>query len=163
MTWVFPAFLVATVLHMVEEYAFPGGFMDMTPAPPAGAGVKRLNPRFAPLITTPFAVIVNGLQLVLCVCAILVGSSYPAFSLSIASLVFINGWVHIGACFRVKGYAPGAITGAFLYLPLGFYAYYAFSESGHLSLAQAAISGILGIIFQLVPIAYFALGTMRRA
>lgn len=154
MTWIFPAFFFASVLHVVEEYALPGGFMDL---------MRRLNPRFAPLVTTPMAIIVNGLQLILCILAILVGSGMLAFSLSIASLVFINGWVHIGACIRIRGYAPGVVTGALLYIPLGILAYYVFAESGQLTLAQAAISAILGLLFQFVPIAYFVLSSLRRA
>ncbi len=56
MDWIFIAFLIASLFHMGEEYVFPGGFTRL---------MKRLNPPFAPLITTPFAVIMNGLQLIL--------------------------------------------------------------------------------------------------
>jgi len=41
---------------MVEEYLFPGGFMEFT---------QRLNPGISSLITTRFAVIFNSLQIVL--------------------------------------------------------------------------------------------------
>lgn len=52
--WILIAFLAASLLHMGEEYFYPGGFMDI---------MKRLNLRFAPLITVPMAVIINSLQL----------------------------------------------------------------------------------------------------
>jgi hypothetical protein len=59
MEWIFGAFLIASVLHMGEEYFYPGGFMDI---------MKRINPKFAPLVTAPIPVIINGLQLLLCNC-----------------------------------------------------------------------------------------------
>ncbi len=59
--WIFWAFLGASVLHMTEEYFWPGGFMQL---------LKRMNPRFAPLVTVRMAVILNGMQLLLCGMAI---------------------------------------------------------------------------------------------
>jgi hypothetical protein len=58
MDWVFAAFLAVSLLHMGEEYIYPGSFMDL---------MKRLNPRFAPRVTVRFAVIINSLQLLLCI------------------------------------------------------------------------------------------------
>ncbi len=153
MDLIFPAFLVASALHMIEEYALPGGLTNL---------LKRLNPQFASLVTARMAIVVNGLQLVLCIIVILVGTSSLAFSLSIASLVFINGLAHIGACVRVKGYAPGAVTGTLIYLPLASYAYYLFAASGQLTLAQAVVSGILGVLYQAMPLGYFFLGSVMR-
>jgi len=155
MDWIFGAFLVVSMIHMVEEYAFPGGFLDM---------MKRLNPRFAPLVTVPMAVIINGLQLLLCVVAIVVGENVLTFSMSVAALLFINGLMHIMGCVRVKGYAPGVITGVLLYIPLSVYAYYLFITSGQLTLNGVIVTGVLGLLYQAVPISYFVLASaMRRA
>jgi len=110
---IFSAFLAVSIFHMGEEYFYPGGFMDV---------MKRLNPRFAPLVTAPMAIVINGLQLSLCVVAIVVGEKVLVFSMSVAGLLFINGLMHIIGCIRVKGYAPGVITGALLYVPLSVYA-----------------------------------------
>jgi hypothetical protein len=152
---VFIAILIASMIHMAEEYVYPGGLPDFS---------KRLNPRFAPLVTPLMAVIVNGLQLLLCLAAIIVGSKLLAFSLSVASLLFINGWIHIFGCIKVRGYVPGAISGALLYLPLSVYAYYHFGSSGQLTLAGGAISGLLGVVYQTVPISYLALASaIKRA
>jgi hypothetical protein len=153
MDWIFGAFLVASIIHMVEEYAFPGGFMEM---------MKRLNAKFAPFVTAPIAVIINGLQLLLCLVAILVGRNLLAFSLSVASLLFLNGVMHIMGCIRVKGYAPGVITGVMLYMPLSVYAYYHFSGSGQLTLGAGMVSGLLGLLYQAVPPSYFVLASAKR-
>lgn len=154
MEWAFGAFLIASLLHMGEEYIYPGGFMDL---------MKRLNPRFAPLITVEFAVIINGLQILLCLIALMVGRDLLAFSLSVAGLLFINGLIHIIASIRLKGYAPGAITGLVLYLPLSVYAYYFFGHAGQLTVREGITSGLLGLLYQAVPIGYLALsGGIRQ-
>lgn len=153
MDWVFGGFLIASMLHMVEEYFYPGGFMDIQ---------KRLNPRFAPFVTVPMAVIVNGLQLLLCVLVIILGRSMLTFSMSAAALLSINGVVHVLASIRIKGYVPGVITGLALYLPLALYAYYRFINSGELALDQVLITLALGLLYQAVPIAYLAMASVTR-
>lgn len=81
MNWIFILFLIATILHIFEEYIYPGGFANE---------IKTVNPKFAPTITLPSIVIINGLQLLLCVIVIFVGKSNLSFSLSVAGLLFIN-------------------------------------------------------------------------
>ena len=155
MEWMFIAFLVVSMLHMGEEYFFPGGFMDL---------IKRLNPRFAPLVTLPMAVVINGLELLLCLVAIAIGKNALAFSMSVAALLFINGFVHIAGCVRVKGYVPGVITGVILFLPLSIYAYYLCIGSGQLTLRGVILSAVLGSIYHAVPISYFLVASaIRRA
>lgn len=150
MDWVFAAFFGASILHMTEEYFYPGGFMDV---------MKRLNPRFAPFVTVPMSVVINGLQLVLCILAIVVGSKFLIFSMSVAGLLFLNALVHILGCIRVRGYAPGVITGLLLYLPLSTYAYYLFITSGQLTPSQLLATGLLGLMYQAVPLGYLVLAS----
>ncbi len=106
------------------------------------------------------AVIIDELQLLLCIFAIIVSSRLLALSLSIGSLGVINSLAHIGACVHVRRYALGVISGTLPYFPLGSYAFYTFAASGQLTLAQTAVSVILGMLFLLVPIAYFFLGSL---
>ncbi|MCX6006525.1 MAG: HXXEE domain-containing protein [Chloroflexi bacterium] len=146
MTWIFAGFLIASILHMVEEYFFPGGFMTV---------MKRMNPDFAPFVNVPMAVVINGLQLVLCIIVIFVGRSNLAFSLSAASLLFINGLAHLGGSIRLKGYVPGVVTGSVLYLPLSIYAFYYFTASGELNVLDTVTAAWLGMLYQIVPLVYF--------
>jgi hypothetical protein len=146
MSWIFVGFLIASMLHMVEEFFFPGGFMPV---------MKRMNPAIAPFVNVPAAIVINGLQLMLCVIVIFVGRSNLAFSLSAAALIFINGLMHIGSVVRLKGYAPGVITGSLIYIPLSVYAFYYFATSGELKLNDAFIAAALGVAYQLVPLCYF--------
>ena len=154
MTWIYIAFLLVSMAHMAEEYLYPGGFMDF---------MKRLNPRFKPVITTRMAVIVNGLQLLLCVALIVMGRHTLVFGLSVATLLLVNGLVHIGGCFRIRGYAPGVFTGALFYLPLSLYAWRVGISSGQLTVMGMLASVLLGLLYQAVPIGYLALAsTIRR-
>lgn len=153
MGWIFSAFLIVSLLHMGEEYFFPGGFSDL---------MKRMNPRFAPYVTGRMAVAMNGLQLALCVLAMLVGEKALIFSLSVAGLIYINAWVHVLAAFRVRGYAPGVVTGVLLYLPLASFAYGVFLSSGALSLGQALVTVLLGIAYQALPMAYLTAASARK-
>jgi len=153
MDWIFGAFLAVSMIHMVEEYFYPGGFMDV---------MKRLNPKFAPLVTAPVAAVINSLQLLLCVVAIVVGRNVLAFSMSVASLLLINSLMHIMGCIIVRGYAPGVITGILLYMPLSVYAYYLFFSSGQLTANEFIVTGILGALYQIVPMSYFGLASAVR-
>ena len=155
MQWIIGAFFIVSAIHMGEEYFYPGGFMDV---------MKRLNPKFAPLVTVPMAVIVNGLQLLLCIVAVLVWKNALIFSMSVAGLLFINGLTHLLGSLRMKGYVPGVITGLLLYMPLSIYAYHLFIDSGQLTLNGVVVTGVLGLLYQLVPIGYFAVASaVRRA
>jgi len=81
MQWIFWAFVGAAVIHVVEEFWYPGGFLE---------AVKGLNPRIASLVTLKAAIIINGLFLLLCVTGAVVGRRSIVLGLSIASLLFFN-------------------------------------------------------------------------
>ena len=153
MGWVFTAFLIVSILHMGEEYLYPGGFMDFT---------KRLNPGIAEYITIRFAVIINALQIVLCLVALAVWKTALVFAMSVAGLLFFNGLVHLAAGIRTKGYVPGVGTGVLLYLPISLYAYVSFCMLGQLSLAGVIASALLGILYHGIPVGYLALSKVLR-
>jgi hypothetical protein len=148
--WIFPAFLAASILHMVEEFFFPGGFIKT---------MQKMNPRFGRFATIPAAAVINGLQILLCVAVILIGRGNLAFSLSVAVLLFINGLMHIGAAARLKGYAPGVLTGLVFYLPLSIFSFYYFLSTGDLKGNDIAVAAGLGILYQVVPLGYFLVMT----
>jgi len=153
MNWIFQAFVGAALLHVFEEYFYPGGFPNF---------MKRSSPAFAPFITTNFAIIINGLFLVLCILGAILGRDAPVFSLSIASLLVSNGLIHLAGSLRARRYAPGLVSGLLLYIPLGITAYVLFLGSGQVSIAQVLLSALLGLAYQLVPIGYLGLASLIR-
>ena len=153
MRWIFWAILGAAALHVVEEYFFPGGFME---------AMRGFQPKYARFITTRFALIINGLFLILCLAGVLVSGSAPTFSLSVAAVAGLNGLIHIGAAVRSRGYAPGVVTGVVLYLPLAAFAFILAGRSGNLSLRSGLTAILLGLAFQAVPLAYLGLSRLFR-
>ena len=153
MNQIFFVILAAAVLHVFEEYAWPGGFP---------AFMRRMAPRFAPAVTTPFAVVINGAFLLLCAIATLIGPAASVFGLSVAALLIVNGLTHIGSALRAGRYAPGLVTGVLLYLPLGAYAFYAALTSGWVSPRQALTAGLLGLAYAAVPVVWLGLAVWVR-
>jgi hypothetical protein len=147
MSWIYWVIVVAALVHVIEEYFYPGGFLNV---------VKRLSPRCAAGFTMPFAVVFNGLFILLCVAgALLVGKS-PFFSLSVAGLLGINALVHTLAAVRVRGYAAGLVSSWLLYVPLAVIAYVQAGVSGRFTTAQLLGSLVFGAVFNALPVAYLA-------
>lgn len=142
MIWIYDGFLIAAILHVLEEFILPGGFLVF---------MKKMSPKFAPFATPAFAIVINGLFLLLCGVGVFIGRNVPVFGLSIAALVGINGLIHLGGAVRNRGYAPGLVTGGLLYLPLAVIAYVGVLGSGQLSIGQGIGAFFLGAAFQLVP------------
>jgi hypothetical protein len=153
MDWIFQACVVAAALHVFEEYFYPGGFPDF---------MKSSVAAFAPFITTNFALLINGLFLVLCLLGAIVGTDALVFSLSIAGLLIFNGLTHLLGSLRARRYAPGLVSGLLLYLPLGITAYVLFLRSSQVSVPQALFSALLGLAYQFVPITFSGLASLAR-
>jgi hypothetical protein len=153
MDWIFWAFLGASVLHVTEEYGYPGGFL---------AGLREASPAFAPAATARFAFVINALFLALCVVAALVGARCLWLGLSIAALMLWNTLLHLGTSLKLRRYMPGTVTAVALYIPLGLFAYERFLASGRLDPTALAVSIALGLAWNLVPIGYLALARKHR-
>lgn len=146
MKWIFVAFFIASLLHMGEEFFYPGGFLET---------IRRLNSKIAPAVNRSAAIIINSLQLLSCIVVMAIGKNALVFSMSVAALLFINGVIHVLACIKTTGYVPGVITGVLLYVPLSTFSYYHFVSSGQLSANGIALSCMLGMLYQAVPVIYF--------
>jgi hypothetical protein len=151
--WIFWAIAAAGALHIVEEHAWPGGFLQ---------ALQRVNPWLAPGATAGFAVVINSLFMLLCVVCALVGSSWLVFTLSAASLVFWNALLHVGSTIKLRHYMPGTVTALVLYVPLALFAYLAFYGAGRVTADEVLLSALLGLAWNLVPVGYLALRRLAR-
>ena len=147
MNWIFWTMPGAAVIHVIEEFFYPGGFIDV---------MRRMNPKLARFVTIPVAIIINGAFLVLCVLGAIVGTTVPVFSLSVAVLIGLNGLIHLISTLKTRQYVPGLISGLLLYMPIAVYLYHGFIVSGQLTLLQGILSGVLALLYQAVPIAYLS-------
>ena len=135
---------ISAILHVGEEYFYPGGFLEF--------GRKNV-PKLKQRITVKMAVIVNGLFLLLCAAGVLLAEDYPEFALSIAGLVLVNGLLHIFSSILIRSYAPGLITSILLYLPISIYIF----ASNNFSSGEIIIFISYGILYHLaVPLFLFS-------
>ena len=121
----------AISVHFIEEYAmnFPGWalrFFSM------------------PITSEDFHLVNASVSLYAIACAA-VGWRVPAFSLTIAALLGLNGVFHAGASFIVGGYSPGAISGVVLFLPVAAAMYRDAFRAGVLSRRALLISLSAGV------------------
>lgn len=103
--------LLAILLHLGEEFVWPGGFVEW---------YRRYPPGFRADVSTRFIMIINAVFVAFALTPPLDGPSPRAWAswLVLACIAGVNGLFHIVATIRGRSYAPGVITGALLYLPL---------------------------------------------
>jgi hypothetical protein len=140
MNWLPWAPLVAAILHMCEEFVYPGGFPDWYRR-------YRVN---ASRITSRFLVIINSLLLIACVDIGILGrtSAGVVYWLTISALLCCNGIWHAWASHRSRSYSPGVVTGVIIYLPLAVYGYSHFLRSQTVSVGTALIAILIGGSYQ---------------
>jgi hypothetical protein len=136
MEWIFWAIVGAAVIHVAEEYL--------------GNWVGWVQ-RFAPRVTLAQFVVVNAAFVALCIAGAVVGVSNLVFSLSVASLIFVNALIHLAPTINMRRYSPGAASALVLYVPLAVYAYYLAARSGRLTLVDGVRATLLGMLWMALP------------
>lgn len=134
---------IAALLHVLEEFVWPGGFL---------AWHRRYRPDMASSITARFALIANavllGATMVVGWCGTSWGRSASLW-LTLAALLAGNAVFHLLGSWRMRGYSPGVVTATVLYLPLCVRGYAYFMSTGRISLGDAMFSFALGGSYQL--------------
>jgi len=136
--WLLP---LIVLLHIVEEFLFPGGFRRW---------YQSYRPEIASSLTVRFLVTINVILIVVSILPILMGTTpyAVAFWLTIVAILFSNALFHIMAGINAKAYNPGLISSLLLYLPLSIFGYWYFVSTAQASLETAGISFILGASYQ---------------
>jgi len=134
--WLPWAPLAAALLHITEEFVYPGGF-------PVWYRRYRKDPS---KITSRFLVIVNGALLIACLNVVQLGLTPPGAVgwLAIMTLLCSNGIWHVWASIKSRSYSPGVVTGMVVYIPLVIYGYVHFLRAGLVSGLTAAVAGMVG-------------------
>ena|SRR5215831_17423875 len=134
--------LVAAMLHIVEEFFYPGGFADWD---------RAYRPEYSKSITSRFHIIINGLLLVLCydVGALASKPVGPGVWLTVMTLLFTNAVWHVRGALHTRRYSPGMITGTLLYVPLTVLGYLHFLSSGQISISAALLAFAIGASYHL--------------
>jgi len=153
-SWLWWAPLGAAVLHIGEEFIYPGGFASWD---------RNYRSSIQTSITPRLHFVVNALLLGACVSvglsgmpdgALVVGGirlgSPISSSLSVAgwlilaALLLSNAIFHlVGSC-QTKRVSPGVRTGLLLYVPLALVGYWYFIQTRQVSALAAGASALLG-------------------
>jgi hypothetical protein len=129
----------AVALHLVEEFAWPGGFGDW---------YRAYRPDRAPGITARYLVRINAVFVALALLAGALGSRPygVALWLVVASVGAANAVFHVNATWTMRRYSPGVVTGVLCYVPLALYGFPRFFYAGEADpfvVLQAAAAGPL--------------------
>ncbi|HEY4282796.1 MAG TPA: HXXEE domain-containing protein [Chthoniobacterales bacterium] len=119
---------IAALIHIFEEFVFPGGFKAwwMAYRPEIAASVtNRL------LFNVAFATQARR------------GNGAAAW-LALAALLAGNAVFHIIGSIQTRRYSPGMVSGILLYIPLAIYGYFYFLRNGWVSVPAALVATILG-------------------
>jgi hypothetical protein len=132
--WLLPS---AAILHIIEEFAFPGGFT---------AWYRNYKISVSSSFTVRYLISINIILVVLCVLPLMLDASNGiALWLTMASVVFFNAFFHIRGMVRTRTYIPGVVSSIIFYIPLAIYGYWYFLSSQKVSVEQAIASGIVGV------------------
>lgn len=134
--WLLWAPLATASIHVFEEFVWPDGFRSW-----------YLRYRaYSKTVSTRFLFFINAGLLVTCFEGALAGRSAggAVFLLALSAVLFSNGCWHLWASYQTHSYSPGAISGLFLYLPLGFYEYSRWLNLGKASIGLELITALIG-------------------
>jgi hypothetical protein len=153
--WLLWAPLAAACAHIVEEFAWPGGFM---------AWYREYRGPAASRITPRFLVFINAALLIGCWDAA-AATDTPvtrAFWLAMCAVLGANGCWHVWAAVRTRRYSPGVVTGVLLYIPLAAYGFATSIGSGRVAAGTAAASALIGASYPIWSAIFHASGQGRR-
>ncbi len=143
---------MASCAHVVEEYVWPGGFLE---------AAREIAPGAFRHASLPIVVGVNAAMIAGCLEGARRSPRSPFLGLSMASLLHLNGLLHLGASFKAKRYVPGLVTGLALYLPLSIKAFSNYRRSEDYRPWVAWGAAFLGVIWHSIPFAAFLMRSMK--
>ncbi|MBN2027527.1 MAG: HXXEE domain-containing protein [Actinobacteria bacterium] len=138
----------ASCAHVVEEYLWPGGFLE---------SAKEIAPAAFEHASLPIIVGVNSSMVIGCTLGALMRRRSQVLGLSMSSLLFQNAVIHSLGSLRMKGYMPGLVTGLVLYVPLSVSAFRAYKRSPQYKRSTAAGAAVLGTVLHSTPFVSFAI------
>lgn len=132
---------IASVLHLFEEFVYPGGFLRWVrlffpSAKLTGADAVVINALFVSFVAMPLVSDVSGT---------------PILAISIPAILIINAFLHAGGTIATRRYSPGVVTGVLLYWPIGGYAVFSMARDWNLPAGTVAKGLLLGVCWHSVP------------
>ena len=102
----------SVMLHVTEEFLFPGGFSEWY--------ARLIPPKTVKKNNTGFLVWINTLMMCVCAFALYFGNTKLGCSIWYfnAAIAAANACFHLWGFIKLKAYSPGMVTGVVLYIPL---------------------------------------------
>ena len=130
---------IAAMLHVTEEFLFPGGFQEWYALLIPPKTVKKSN--------TGFLVWINTVMMCACAFSLYYGNTLHGYSIwyYTAAIAAANACFHLWGLAKLKIYSPGVVTGTFLYIPIFVIGTIQLVGSGELPLYKAIVAIAIGI------------------
>jgi hypothetical protein len=137
---------VAVMLHVTEEFLFPGGFPEWY--------ARLIPPKTAKKNNTGFLVWINTLMMSVCAFSIYFGDTERGYSIWYfnAAIAAANACFHLWGVAKLKAYSPGVVTGTLLYIPIFVIGTNQLVRSGELPLQKAIIAIAVGIGYHIFSV-----------
>jgi Protein of unknown function with HXXEE motif len=145
---VFWGLFIASGAHVIEEYFWPGGFLE---------SAKEIAPEAFEHSSMPIIIGVNASMIIGAFLAALRRKRHPVEGLSMASLLFTNSLLHLGASIKAKKYVPGLVTGLVLYVPLSIAAFSSYRKSLQYKRSAAIRGALQGVALHSIPFVAFTI------
>ncbi len=125
---------VAVMLHVTEEFLFPGGFPEWY--------ARLIPPKTVKKSNTGFLVWINTLMMCACAFSLYFGNSLHGYSIWYynAAIAAANACFHLWGVAKLKAYSPGVVTGTLLYIPIFVIGTIQLVGSGELPLYRAIVA-----------------------
>ena len=132
---------IAAVIHVLEEFFLPGGFIESAKNTLAKINLSRISGA----LDNNLVFVINAMFILLCIINIFFGGTVLHYS--IAALILFNAITHIAVSIINKRYVPGLVTSVLIYIPLAVYIFSTFGKTGDEMILALAI----GILLNFIP------------
>jgi len=133
------------MLHQIEEYLFPGGFLRWF-----NRDVFRSDSDRSP-ISAKVAIFINlGLGWPLYAAVGFVGLENTWLSMPAMGILFVNAWFHIALSLSTNRYSPGTFTSIMVLLPLSLYTFYYYVMTWEIGFRLLFLSILTGVVLHLL-------------
>jgi hypothetical protein len=150
-TWLSCLGFTAYLIHNGEEYGIDlYGHAHAFPEQFCGTLTKALGITDCGVPPLFFLAVNITLFWIIVPVGALLSRRYPLAGLSVYSVIFINGLVHVIPLLLGKGYGPGALTALIIFLPLSVWVGYACFGKGKLPYKSMVVLIILGLILHAI-------------
>jgi len=133
------------MLHQIEEYLFPGGFLRWF-----NREVFKSESDRSP-ISAKVAIFINlGLGWPLYAAVGFAGLEQMWLSMPAMGILFVNAWFHIALSLSSNRYSPGTFTSIMVLLPLSLYTFYYYVMTWEIGFQLLFLSILTGVVLHLL-------------